>query len=103
MVRIPLRSRHSLQKTPGPDVLPHGIGALLILRGVNKEPGADPEDMVSLRLWIDSAKIVTFQLRHLDAVDQMERELIQGNGPSSPGEFVIVLTDRLTDRMQEVI
>lgn len=86
-----------------PRCLPHGSGALLILRGVNTEPGADPEDMVSLRLWIDTTKVVTFQVRHLDAVDLLAKELEQGDGPDSPGEFVVVLTDRLTDRMQEII
>ncbi|WP_317054853.1 CorA family divalent cation transporter [Roseovarius rhodophyticola] len=86
-----------------PRCLPHGSGALLILRGVNTEPGADPEDMVSPRLWIDTTKVVTFQVRHLDAVDVMAREIEAGNGPDSPGEFVVALTDRLTDRMQEVI
>lgn len=86
-----------------PRCLPHGAGALLILRGVNAEPGADPEDMVSLRLWIDRSKVVTFQIRHLDVVDGLARELAEGHGPDTPGEFIVVLTDRLTDRMQEVI
>ena len=30
-------------------------GVMLFLRGVNLNPGADPEDMVSIRLWIDES------------------------------------------------
>ena len=30
-----------------------GEGLMLILRGVNCNPGSDPEDMVSLRLWLE--------------------------------------------------
>ena len=34
-----------------------GDGLLIALRGVNLNPGADPEDMVSIRLWVDSTRI----------------------------------------------
>ncbi len=86
-----------------PRCTPHGDGALLILRGINTEPGADPEDMVSLRIWIDSARIVTFQFRHLDVVNELADEVLAGHGPGTSGDFVVVLTDRLTDRMQEIV
>ena len=33
-------------------------GLLLVLRGVNMNPGADPEDMVSLRVWLESDRII---------------------------------------------
>ena len=79
------------------------MNPVLILRGVNAEPGAEPEDMVSLRMWIDHTKIVTYQIRHLDVVEDLAREISQGSGPDTPGEFVVVLADRLTDRMQEVV
>jgi zinc transporter len=36
-----------------PRSFPVGEGLVVILRGVNLDPGADPEDMVSPRLWID--------------------------------------------------
>jgi zinc transporter len=35
-------------------VLTVGQSLLVILRGVNLNPGADPEDMVSVRLWLDA-------------------------------------------------
>lgn len=86
-----------------PRCTPHGQGALLILRGVNTEPGADPEDMVSVRLWVESSRIVTFQFRHLDAINDLVAALAQGDGPGTPGDFVVALADALSDRMQEVI
>lgn len=86
-----------------PRCTPHGEGALLILRGVNSEHGAAPEDMVSVRLWLDISKVVTVQYRALDAVDAMAHEIENGNGPGTPGDFIVVLADRLTDRMEEII
>ena len=31
-----------------------GDGLLVIFRGVNLNPGADPEDMVTVRLWVEA-------------------------------------------------
>ena len=86
-----------------PRCMPHGDGALVILRGINSEPGADPEDMVSLRLWIEDRHVVTYQRRRLRSVDEVAAELAAGTGPATPGEFVVFLADRMTDRMQEVV
>lgn len=73
------------------------------MRGVNSEHGAAPEDMVSVRIWLDGSKIVTFQYRSLDVIDALLREVEAGNGPNTPGEFIVVLTDRLTDGMEDII
>ncbi|KNG91947.1 hypothetical protein ATO11_20075 [Pseudaestuariivita atlantica] len=86
-----------------PRCTPHGDGALIILRGINTEPGADPEDMVSLRIWVDGDRVVTYQYRRLGAADDLARELSEGAGPKTPGDFLVVLADRLTDRMQDVV
>jgi zinc transporter len=86
-----------------PRCTPLGDGALVILRAINTEPGADPEDMVSLRMWIDGAKVVTFQNRHVGAVDDLAAELAESFEVSTPGEFLVALADRMTDRMQDVV
>ena len=38
-------------------------GLLVILRGVNLNPGADPEDMVSIRIWIEHHRVISMRLR----------------------------------------
>lgn len=86
-----------------PRCTPHGAGALLILRGVNSKHGAAPEDMVSVRLWLDHTKIVKFQYRELDVVDEMALEVERNEGPGTPGDFVVALAYRLTDHMEEII
>ena len=42
-----------LSEDSRPRSTPFHDGLLLGLRGVNLNPGADPEDMVAIRLWID--------------------------------------------------
>jgi len=43
-------------------------GVILILRGVNLNPGANPEDMVSVRMWIEPTRIITMRGRRVMAV-----------------------------------
>jgi zinc transporter len=39
-------------------------GVLVNLRGVNTNPGADPEDMVAIRIWFNDQVILTAVRRH---------------------------------------
>jgi len=40
-------------------------GLLLALRGINLNPGAEPDDMVSVRLWGDNDRLI----RHIEDLD----------------------------------
>lgn len=86
-----------------PRAIHTGEGALVILRGVNASGGSGTQDMVSVRLWIDGGKVVSVQMRKLQAVDELADEVAAGDGPEGPGEFLNVLADRLTDRMQDTV
>ena len=44
-----------LARETRPRVSSIGDGALILLRGVNLNPGAEPEDMVSIRLWVEGS------------------------------------------------
>ena len=81
----------------------YGDGVLLILRGVNLNPGAKPEDMVSVRIWIDEHRVISTRLRHLMAAQDISEHLTAQKGPVSPGHIVARLAARLTDRMGPVI
>ncbi len=88
---------------PRPRSLVHKGGLLGILRGVNLNPGKDPEDMVSIRFWIDADRIVTLRHRRVMAVDDLRQAVEAGSGPVSSGEFLEDLADRLVLRMGGVI
>jgi len=74
-------------------------GDLLFLRGINMNPGADPEDMVSLRLWVTQDRLVSVRQRRLMAVQDMNSDLRAGVGPTSIGKLVVALIERLADRV----
>lgn len=78
-------------------------GIFQILRGVNHNPGSEPEDMVSVRLWIDEHRIITGRRRFILSEVDIRDALEKGLGPKSPAEFLITLNDTLTLHMAEVI
>ena len=78
-------------------------GVLLILRGVNLNENADPEDMVSIRLYVDSHRIVSVRRRRLKAIWDIADRLDEGRGPKNSGEFVSQLVTRMFERMQPVL
>lgn len=78
-------------------------GVMLFLRGVNLNPGANPEDMVSIRVWIEPNRIISVRLRRLLSVDDLSAAIEQGQGPSTAGDFVVQLSQRLVSRMAGVV
>ncbi len=80
-----------------------GEGVLLILRGVNLNENADPEDMVSIRLYADKHRIVSVRKRRLKAIWDISERLDEGRGPMNAGDFIGQLSMRLFERMQPVL
>jgi zinc transporter len=89
------------------DVRPRSLatreGLMVILRGVNLNPGQHPDDMVSLRMWIDRDRIITLRRRHLLSIDDLRERIERGVGPVSPGTFLVDVSDRIIERMSKVI
>lgn len=86
-----------------PRCIQHKDGLLVILRGVNLNEGMEPEDMVSIRLWIDKSRIITMRRRPIRAVLDIADELEKGKGPKNSGDFIVRLTTRLFLRMAPII
>jgi zinc transporter len=77
-------------------------GLMLIIRGVNLERGADPEDMVSVRVWCDPHRVICMRHRKVAAMKAMYQRVMQGKGPTTVGEFVVDMTGEILDRIAGV-
>jgi zinc transporter len=77
-----------------------GDGALVILRGINLNPGEDPEDMVSIRVWVDARRIVSLSRRRLASVGEIAARFDAGRGPADTGAFLSLLVERLTEKIE---
>jgi zinc transporter len=84
-----------------PRVTRVGDGLIVILRGINTNKGQEPEDMVSVRLWIDPHRIVSLSLRGVRALEDISAELRLGQGPRDPAEFLTRLSELLNYRIEE--
>lgn len=80
-----------------------GGGLLMSLRGVNTNPGAEPEDMVSIRLFCDGRRIISARRRRLMTAQDIGQSLDKGQGPRTAGEWISNLTVRLIERMSDVV
>lgn len=86
-----------------PRVAAYDGGTLVILRGVNLSPGAKPEDMVSIRLWVEDRRVVSVVLRSLKAVATLERQYDSGRGPQTPSALVAELSEQLTENAAPIV
>ena len=80
-----------------------GEALLIALRGVNLNPNSKPEDMISIWLYISPNMIISTRKRNLLSVTEIIEDLKSGIGPKSSSEFLVQLTLRVTDRMDNVI
>lgn len=78
-------------------------GLLVVLRGVNTNPGEDPEDMVSVRLWIEDDRIISTRRRRLLSVVDIRESLQAGVGPKTPGALLAAVAGRLADRIGDFV
>lgn len=78
-------------------------GTLVIFRGVNCNPGADPEDMVAIRMFITEQRIITMRRNRVRAIQDVHETLMSGNGPTTVGEFFVAVVDRITDRIGDIV
>lgn len=76
---------------------------LVVMRGINMNPGAVPDDMVAVRMALQQSKIVTTRRRKVLSVDDMRDSLLAGNGPKSPADFLIELTGFLSVRIESAV
>lgn len=81
----------------------HGEMVLMSLRGVNLNPGAEPEDMVSLRLCVMPGQVVSAHRRPLSALDDVMEGVRNGHGPATPGDLIARIALRLADRAEPVV
>ena len=92
-----------LQDDSRPRSLEHEGGFLINLRGVNLNEGAEPEDMISLRMWATAPLVITTQARQIRAVGDLVTSFQEGEPPASSGEVACFLMDRLVARIEPVV
>jgi len=78
-------------------------GLVVVMRGINMNPGAVPDDMVAVRMWLQTGRIITSRRRRVLSVEDVRDALLEGHGPTTTGQFLVALTGRLANRIEAAI
>ncbi|KRP58927.1 zinc transporter ZntB [Pseudomonas trivialis] len=93
-----------LEENTRPRLLPLPDAELLLfLRGVNLNPGAEPEDMVSARIFAAASRVISLRLRPLRATDELLVQLAEGKGPKNTSELILYMAQYLTNKVQDLV
>ena len=80
-----------------PHAVAVGEGLMLVLRGINRNAGGDPEDMVSVRIWVDSQRMISVRQRRLMAARETADALLHNQGPATIPDLLIAIISNLAD------
>ena len=96
-----------MQSLTQPDTRPRTVkfkeGLLVFIRGINLNPGADPEDMISLRIWIEADRLITVRQRKLLSIQDINEDILAGKGPENIPDLVVAIIGRVTDRISDYV
>jgi zinc transporter len=73
------------------------------LRGINFNPGAEPEDMISMQLWCDGTRLVTLRRHPLQTPRDVLALIDRGQGPNDAGATITQLAEFMIAGMNQSI
>jgi len=74
-----------------------------ILRGINFNPDAQPEDMVAMQLWCDGVRVVTLRRQRLQTPFDVLATMERGRGPRTAGDLFTELVEQTVAKMNRSI
>lgn len=92
-----------LEHDPRPRALRSGDAILLILRSANVNPGAEPEDLVSVRIWAEPGRIIVLRNRRSVALEEFEADLSRPGGLWETGAVFAELVAVLVHAVEPVV
>lgn len=84
-----------------PRALREGNALVATLRGINFNPKAQPEDMISLQLWCDGTRLITLRKLPMQTPRDVIALLDQGTGPVDAGGIIAQIVEQLVVRMNQ--
>ncbi|GGD58974.1 transporter [Croceicoccus mobilis] len=86
-----------------PRAFREGQTIVATLRGINFNPNAEPEDMVSMQMWCDGRRLITLRRQRLQTPRDTLADIDQGIGPTDAGSLITQLTEHMIARMSASI
>ncbi|HWU90224.1 MAG TPA: zinc transporter ZntB [Kofleriaceae bacterium] len=88
-----------LDVDPRPRAIAHGENLMLIVRGINQNQGSNPDDMISIRVWVEPRRIVMMRHRVSRSLEALAASVAAGHGPRDTGQLVAELVEHVVEHV----
>jgi zinc transporter len=95
----PLMREALCEEDPRPRAIPHGDDLFLIVRGINMNQDATPEDMISVRAWVETRRVITMRHRMSRTLKSLASDTERGVGPKDAADVASMLVERVVDHV----
>lgn len=99
----PLAAEALLAHRTAPRATEIDQGLLVVFRGINLNEGAEPDDMIAIRMWLDAECIITLRQHRFKTVRQLRLNIEAGKGPKTTAGILIGIATGITNRLSPVV
>jgi len=86
-----------------PRAFREGDALVATLRDLNFNPGAEPEDMISMQLWSDGQRVLTLRRAPQQSPNEIRDLLDRGNGPHDAGAMITQIAELMIDHLSGAV
>lgn len=86
-----------------PRAFREGEALVATLRDLNFNPGAEPEDMISMQLWSDGKRILTLRRLPQQSPNEVRDQVDCGAGPRDAGAMVTQIVKLMIDHLSDAV
>ena len=86
-----------------PRCVSFGNKLMLFLHAINLNPGEEPDDMISLRIWCENDRMISLRETPMNFLTMVEREFSSGGGPKNIGELLDEICYFTLDKIVDVV
>lgn len=78
-------------------------GLIFVGRGINLDEGSVPEDMKSIRVWIEPNRIITVVKRRMRSAESIAEQFETDTPPTSPASVLVQLFSQMIQRIAPLV
>ena len=78
-------------------------GLLVILRGVNLNPGVEIDEMITIRMWISPTRVITLRQYRFQTTAELRKNARRGKAPDTAGSFLAAVAAGLAMRLAPTV
>jgi zinc transporter len=95
----PLMREALTENDPRPRTIVHGDDLFVIARGINMNQDATPEDMISVRMWVERDRVITMRHRLSRTLKSLAADVERGAGPRNAADLASMLSERIVEHV----